>query len=120
MAMEISHPEGWPPTAIVAWMVGICTLYAIAWQLSCRKADPREPPVVAPTIPIPFIGHLLGMALQGGKYVKNLGFAPPFPNYTLLSNKAFVQINDKQIYIGSGTNPSPSSRCASSTSGSTS
>lgn len=71
--MAIEWAETWPSTSIVAWAVGLVTIYAIIWQLSLRQDDLREPPVVAPTIPIPFLGHLLGMAMQGGKYVKNLG-----------------------------------------------
>jgi hypothetical protein len=35
------------------------------------KIHSNEPTVIAPKLP--FIGHLLGMAMYGGKYVKNLG-----------------------------------------------
>lgn len=34
------------------------------------KLDPREPPIVAPTIPI--FGHLLGMVMHGSRYFKSL------------------------------------------------
>ena len=71
--MAIELPESWPAAGVVAWVVGVFTVYAITLLLSLKQDDPREPPVVAPTIPIPFVGHLVGMALQGGKYVKNLG-----------------------------------------------
>ena len=71
--MVIELPESWPAAGVVAWAVGILTIYAVTLRFSLKQDDPREPPVVAPTIPIPFVGHLVGMALQGGKYVKNLG-----------------------------------------------
>ncbi|KAK7752280.1 hypothetical protein SLS62_005816 [Diatrype stigma] len=95
---EVSRPEGWPPTAAtattVAWMAGILTLYALAWQLSSRQDDPREPPVVAPTlIPIPFVGHLLGMALRGGRYVKDLGLrhrSLPIFTMRVLNQRVYV------------------------------
>ncbi|KAI0844455.1 cytochrome P450 [Daldinia vernicosa] len=64
-------PEWWPFPAGTTAIVAAITVYFIAHQLSSRKVDPREPPVIAPTIPS--IGHLLGMALLGGRYIKNLG-----------------------------------------------
>ncbi|KAI1325941.1 cytochrome P450 [Xylariaceae sp. FL0255] len=62
------------------------TLYVLLYQASTRKHDANEPPIIAS--PIPFIGHILGMAVFGGKYIKNLGirnkhlpiFTLPVPN----------------------------------------
>ncbi|KAJ7666162.1 cytochrome P450 [Mycena polygramma] len=59
--------EWWPTWLLVA----VATLFGVARQLSARKLDPREPPVIIPAIP--FIGHLLGMALYGGRYLKEIG-----------------------------------------------
>jgi hypothetical protein len=53
--------------ALAVLFVGYLLLYR--WQLV--KAHPDEPPIIPSRIP--FVGHLLGMALQGGRYVKNLG-----------------------------------------------
>ncbi|KAK4242789.1 cholesterol 7-alpha-monooxygenase [Achaetomium macrosporum] len=50
------------------------------WQLV--KAHPDEPPIIPSAVP--FVGHLLRMALQGGRYVKNLGLRnPDKPIFTL-------------------------------------
>ncbi|KAI1205026.1 cytochrome P450 [Annulohypoxylon truncatum] len=57
------------PTATI--LITILTLVLTLQHLSQRKLDPREPRVLAP--PVPVIGHLLGMALLGGRYIKNLG-----------------------------------------------
>ncbi|KAK7044700.1 cytochrome P450 [Favolaschia claudopus] len=78
--------ESWPPSATWA-VVALTTLYIAARHLASRKQDPREPPVVPSTIP--YIGHLLGMALYGGRYLKEIGirhrettpiFTLPVPN----------------------------------------
>ena len=82
--MAIQLPESWLYTSSVAWAVVLVAIYAITSRLSLRQDDPREPPVVAPIIPIPFVGHLLGMALQGGRYVKSLGYESP--EYLSFSN----------------------------------
>lgn len=57
---------------------GLVTNAAIAlvtvlfvYRYAARKIHPKEPSVVAPRVP--FVGHLIGMAMHGGKYVKNLG-----------------------------------------------
>ena len=54
-------------TTIVLLLASYLLLYR--WQLA--KTHPDEPPVIPSAVP--FVGHLLGMALQGGRYVKNLG-----------------------------------------------
>ncbi|OTA54178.1 cytochrome P450 [Hypoxylon sp. EC38] len=71
MAFNDLALEWWPFSAGATAIIGIITLYFITYQLSSRKIDPREPPVLAPAIPI--VGHILGMALLGGRYIKNLG-----------------------------------------------
>ncbi|PKS12885.1 hypothetical protein jhhlp_000225 [Lomentospora prolificans] len=49
---------------------------------AAKKIHPKEPAVVAPRVP--FVGHLIGMATQGGRYVKNLGLAHKhMPIFTL-------------------------------------
>ncbi|KAI5923403.1 cytochrome P450 [Camillea tinctor] len=67
----MSFPEWWPLSAVATSVVTLITAYALIYQLSCRKLDPREPDIIAS--PIPYVGHLLGMVFQGGRYVKNLG-----------------------------------------------
>ncbi|KAI6083282.1 cytochrome P450 [Hypoxylon rubiginosum] len=71
MAFGDFAPEWWPFSAGTTVVVGILTAYFIAYKLSSRKIDPREPPVITPIIPL--FGHVLSMALLGGKYIKNLG-----------------------------------------------
>ncbi|KAL2015754.1 hypothetical protein VTK56DRAFT_4864 [Thermocarpiscus australiensis] len=65
-------------TAVAAVLAAYLLLYR--WQLV--KAHPDEPPIIPSAIP--FVGHLLGMALQGGRYVKNMGLRnPDKPIFTL-------------------------------------
>lgn len=49
------------------FLISILCIYGYA----AKKIHPKEPAVIASKVP--FVGHLIGMAMQGGKYVKNLG-----------------------------------------------
>ncbi|KAI1132917.1 cytochrome P450 [Nemania abortiva] len=64
-------PEAWPLSPIATYVVAAIVAYVLAYQYSTQKLDAKEPTVLAPSIP--FVGHILGMALHGGKYIKNLG-----------------------------------------------
>ncbi|KAK5626333.1 hypothetical protein RRF57_002048 [Xylaria bambusicola] len=63
--------EGWFLSPIATCIIIIFTVYGLVHRYSAQKVDAREPSVI-PSI-IPFVGHILGMALYGGKYIKNLG-----------------------------------------------
>ncbi|KAI1814269.1 cytochrome P450 [Poronia punctata] len=63
--------EGWPLSPAATCMAVIAVAYLLFWRSSTQKLDPREPPVIASSIP--FVGHILGMAFYGGKYIKSLG-----------------------------------------------
>jgi hypothetical protein len=80
--------------------IGVLTVVLGVHYFSGTKVHPKEPKVVRPWIPV--IGHLLGMALQGGRYVKRLGFVklhlPPC-------------IVDLQCVLDYFTVPTPSSLC---------
>lgn len=52
-------------------LVGLLTLTVALRLASGRKLHPNEPTVLPQWIP--FVGHLMGMALQGGRYIKLLG-----------------------------------------------
>lgn len=54
---------------ITVTVLGAIYLLLYRWQLV--KNHPDEPPIIPSAIP--FLGHPLRMALQGGRYVKNLG-----------------------------------------------
>ncbi|KAI0100258.1 cytochrome P450 [Nemania sp. FL0031] len=66
-----STPEAWPLSPIATCIIAIVAAYALVYQYSTQKLDTKEPPIIASLIP--FIGHVLGMALHGGKYIKNIG-----------------------------------------------
>ncbi|ETS77868.1 hypothetical protein PFICI_09930 [Pestalotiopsis fici W106-1] len=54
------------------WLLaGFITVYTAIYWFSTRPHDAREPPVIPSGIP--YVGHLLGMVLQGGRYIKELG-----------------------------------------------
>ncbi|KAK3682491.1 cytochrome P450 [Podospora appendiculata] len=57
-------------TAITVAIVAISVYLALYW-MQTRKAHPDEPPIVAS--PVPFVGHILGMAIWGGRYIKSIG-----------------------------------------------
>ncbi|KAK6086688.1 3-ketoacyl-CoA thiolase, peroxisomal 2 [Seiridium cupressi] len=59
----------WPPA--VWLLLGFVTAYVAAQWKSCKPLDSREPPIV--TSRIPYLGHLLGMIIHGGRYVKSIG-----------------------------------------------
>ncbi|ORY62498.1 uncharacterized protein BCR38DRAFT_467111 [Pseudomassariella vexata] len=52
-------------------VVALVTIYFVTYQLSSRKIDPQEPPIISPKIPV--VDHLLGMAIFGGRFSKNTG-----------------------------------------------
>jgi hypothetical protein len=63
---------------IEAWSINLATvgigLLALSFVLrytSGKKLHPSEPMVIQPWVPL--IGHLLGMAMHGGRYIKRLG-----------------------------------------------
>lgn len=66
--------------------VVILTLYLFLYKLQTVKSHPNEPPVVASGIP--FVGHLLGMSLKGGRYIKHIGFVPPLSQSTGVSRSS--------------------------------
>lgn len=51
--------------------VGFVTLLLVLRYASGRKLHPNEPTVLPPWVP--FVGHLLGMAIEGGRYIKRIG-----------------------------------------------
>ncbi|KAJ6437811.1 putative DNA helicase INO80 [Purpureocillium lavendulum] len=51
--------------------LGLVTFAVALRHVSARKLHPDEPTVLPPWIP--FVGHLLGMALEGSRYIKRLG-----------------------------------------------
>lgn len=79
--------EGWPLSPIAACLATAVVMYALAYRYSTQKLDTKEPPIIASGIP--FVGHLVGMAVYGGKYIKNLGYEPPTaPVYDYLSQRS--------------------------------
>ncbi|KAH8884603.1 cytochrome P450 [Thozetella sp. PMI_491] len=49
----------------------VLTLYLLLYRLQTVKAHANEPPIIASAVP--FVGHLLGMAIHGGRYIKGIG-----------------------------------------------
>ncbi len=75
----VRHARRWPamlgidssPAAVVTVVLGLTTIAIALRYVSARKLHPDEPTVLPPWIP--FVGHLLGMALEGSRYIKQLG-----------------------------------------------
>lgn len=58
---------------LLPWALLVLTLYTLLYHLQTRPRHPNEPPILPSRLP--FVGPLLGMALQGGRYLKRLGLA---------------------------------------------
>jgi len=63
--------EQWPLSGLATTAILLITTYAILYQLQYVKKNANEPPIIASSIP--FMGHILGMILQGGRYYKLMG-----------------------------------------------
>jgi cytochrome P450 len=62
-------------------LVVCLSLYIILQSLSCRKANLQEPPVVR--LAVPYLGALMGMVTQGGKWLRNLAIRTKYPIFTI-------------------------------------
>ena len=71
--MVLAGLDQWPLSGPATAALGLLAVYALLYALQFRKHDPREPPIVPSRLP--FVGHLVGMALLGGRYTKQLGAA---------------------------------------------
>ena len=60
----------WASVATLA-IGAVSTLWFLLYGLQRVKKHDDEPPIIASAVP--YVGHLLGMALQGGRYVKGIG-----------------------------------------------
>ena len=65
--LSIPLEAGFAPTAAVIFL----TVWFLLYRLQTVKSHPDEPPIIAPVVP--FVGHLLGMAVHGGRYIKGIG-----------------------------------------------
>ncbi|KAM7197411.1 putative cytochrome p450 protein [Rhypophila sp. PSN 637] len=72
-------------------LLALAILYLTLYALQSLKSHPNEPTILPSKIP--YIGHLLCMTLQGGRYLKNLGLShPDKPIFTL-------PVPNSRIYI---------------------
>ncbi|KAK0743184.1 cytochrome P450 [Schizothecium vesticola] len=76
MGLTIAHllDRGWGSdwTGAATVIAGVVsTLWLLLYGLQRVKKHRDEPPIIASAIP--YVGHLLGMALFGGRYIKNIG-----------------------------------------------
>lgn len=73
--MALFDIEAWPINLATVTTVtaGFLALSFVLRYTSGKKLHPSEPIVIQPWVPL--IGHLMGMALHGGRYIKQLGLA---------------------------------------------
>lgn len=72
--MALFDTETWPIGVlgnIATVTAGFLSVAFILRYTSGKKLHPSEPIVIQPWVPL--IGHLVGMALHGGRYIKQLG-----------------------------------------------
>lgn len=94
--------------------VGLLTLLVALRYASSRRLDPREPVVLPPAIP--FVGHVVGMALFGGRYIKRLGYVVLRPFRPTYGSLRMTDMSSS----ASPTRTSPYSHCRSPARASTS
>lgn len=78
--------DGWPPLALpTSALITLLTLYLVLTYTCHQKSHPSEPPIVPSPLPIPYLGHLLLMTLQGGHSIRQLGLKHSnLPIFTLV------------------------------------
>lgn len=71
--MALFDIEAWPINLVTITTVtaGFLALSFVLRYTSGKKLHTSEPIVIQPWVPL--IGHLMGMALHGGRYIKQLG-----------------------------------------------
>ncbi|UNI18210.1 Cholesterol 7-alpha-monooxygenase [Purpureocillium takamizusanense] len=77
--------------SLVTVVLGLATFAAVIRHVSARKLHPDEPTVLPPWIP--FFGHLVGMALEGSRYIKRLGLShssKPIFTLPVLGSRIYV------------------------------
>jgi hypothetical protein len=67
----ITNLEQWPLSGLATSVLILITAYGFLYRLQLVKSGENEPPTLPSSAP--FVGHLLGMILQGGRYIKTLG-----------------------------------------------
>ncbi|KAK3349907.1 cytochrome P450 [Lasiosphaeria hispida] len=60
----------WEAVALTV-IAAVGGVYLLLYRMQTARKHPDEPPIVASAVP--YVGHLLGMAMQGGRYVKGIG-----------------------------------------------
>lgn len=68
------------PSGATTVVLGLVTIVVALRVAAGRKLHPNEPTVLPSWIP--FIGHLVGMALYGGRYIKRLGYVARISCFT--------------------------------------
>lgn len=64
------------PLGIAVIVIGaIAALLFLAQQYTLSQRDPREPPFIAPRIPL--IGHLISQFTEGPKFFRRLKYVLP-------------------------------------------
>lgn len=59
-------------TSKVSTALLVLALGTLIWFIRTPTSDPREPPVLSPRVP--YIGHLLGLAIDQAEYLQKLRF----------------------------------------------
>ncbi|KAH7383684.1 cytochrome P450 [Cadophora sp. MPI-SDFR-AT-0126] len=78
--------QGYTPSIIL----GIAAVLLVCWQRLSVQCDPREPPLLKPSIP--YIGHIIGLFRYNGEYFEKLNAKKPLPIATLpmINGKLYI------------------------------
>lgn len=69
------------PRSLVIPILATVFFYIVMRHLASRKIDGREPPVVG--LALPYLGALIGMVVQGGKWLRDLAIQTKEPIFTI-------------------------------------
>ncbi|KAG4420303.1 hypothetical protein IFR04_006590 [Cadophora malorum] len=78
--------QGYTPSIIL----GVVAVLLVCWQRLSVQCDPREPPLLKPSIP--YIGHIIGLFRYNGEYFEKLNAKKPLPIATLpmINGKLYI------------------------------
>jgi hypothetical protein len=54
------------------YLIAVLAVIALYWRLRSSPSDPREPPLISPTIPV--VGHVIGMFKHKMKYFEMIRY----------------------------------------------
>jgi hypothetical protein len=86
--------DGYTPSIVLA----TAAVLLVCWSRLSVRVDPREPPILKPTIP--YIGHIIGLFTQQSSYFEKLRFVflPVIVSFPLMHSTAQRRTLDRLLH----------------------